>query len=201
MDGAEEREAKLAVPIDFVMPNPAGLLAGATVVDHGDALLVAVYWDTDDLCLAEAGVGLRHRNGTWTFKGQSRRDGDAVVREELEVDGEPHRVPAQFGERLRAVVELSRLHPVARLHTTRRRLDVARGRESAEVVHDRVSVRDGDVEVARFEEVEVEHPSSSGALATELVSALTRLGATVDPTAKYVRALRALGHTPPMIDA
>jgi hypothetical protein len=54
--------------------------------------------------------------------------------------------------------------------------------------------------VARFEEVEVEHPPASGALASDLVAVFNRLGATVDPTAKYVRALRALGRTPPVID-
>jgi len=199
IDALDEREVKLAVPLGFVLPALRDAASGVSVLDRGDAVLDAVYWDTDDLQLASVGVGLRHRNGTWTFKGRTRRDGHAVVREELEVEGGLGSFPAKIRSRLDDTVDLASLRPVARLHTVRRTLDVARDGQTVEVVHDRVRVRDGDGEVYRFEEVEVEHDASSADLAAALVALLVSHGAAPDATAKYVRALRALGHEPPAL--
>jgi inorganic triphosphatase YgiF len=195
--GGDEREVKLAVPPGFTLP-PLDRLGDLTVVDRGDHNLHAVYWDTDHLLLAHAGVGVRHRNGVWTYKGRSRREGDALVREELEVDGGDPRPPREVRERLAQwVPDVALVHPVAHLHTVRRQLDVSSAGGEAELVHDRVSVRDGQREAARFEEVEVEFDPGSQALADRLVRHLVEHGGTVDTTAKYVRALRALGHDPP----
>jgi inorganic triphosphatase YgiF len=88
---------------------------------------------------------------------------------------------------------------VARLDTVRRTVDAGAGDERAEVVHDRVRVMDGEREVERFSEVEVEFEPDSQTLADRLVRYLTEMGGTVDTTPKYVRALRALGHTPPPV--
>jgi inorganic triphosphatase YgiF len=195
--GADEREVKLAVPEGFVMP-PLDFLEGVSVTDRGERTLDAMYWDTDDLDLARAGVGVRRRNGVWTFKGRSRREGDAVVREELEVEGGDE-FPPQIAQRLTQWVDLRRLRPIAQVRTLRHQFDVAAGAGCAEVVHDRVSVRDGDQVVSRFDEVEVEFPAPSAALADRIVGLLLERGATVDPTAKYLRALRALGHDPPEV--
>jgi hypothetical protein len=79
-EGVEEREVKLAVTDEFVLPALSDL-DGPVGVYAGEQLLRSVYWDTDDLQLARTGVGVRHRNGIWAFKGRSRRDGEAVVRE------------------------------------------------------------------------------------------------------------------------
>lgn len=198
MQGVEEREAKLAVPTGFRLP-PLDV-AGVTVVDHGDTLLDAVYWDTDGLELACAAIGLRHRNGTWTFKGRSAREGDAVVREEVEIDGEAQRLPEAIRQRLGALVDVAQLHPVAHVRTIRHRLDIRSDAAGAELVHDRVTVLDGDREVTDFEEVEVEFPADSAALASRLVALVVAAGGVVDTTSKYVRALRALGHDPPEIE-
>jgi inorganic triphosphatase YgiF len=198
--GVEEREVKMAVPSGFVMPQ-IDALAGVTVTDLGDELLHAVYWDSDDIALARAGVGLRHRNGVWTFKGRSRRDGDAVVREELELDGDADHLPEAFRERIAPWADVSVVHPIAELRTLRHTFDVSDGSHSAEVVHDRVSVRDGKDERGRFEEVEVEYPTGSEPLADRLVTLLADSGATIDATAKYLRALRLLGLDPPEVTA
>ncbi|MEO8898408.1 MAG: CYTH domain-containing protein [Candidatus Dormibacter sp.] len=197
-EGVEEREVKMAVPDGFVMPELSEL-AGVTAVDRGDTLLHAVYWDTDDLGLARSGVGVRHRNGVWTFKGRSRRDGNAVVREELELDGDADRLPPPISQRLAEWVVVSHVHPVAELRTVRHTFDVSAASQSAEVVHDRVSVRDGTEERARFREVEVEYESPSTALTDRIVALLASHGATVDTTPKYLRALRLLGHDPPEV--
>lgn len=198
VEGGEEREVKMAVPAGFVMPG-LGALAGVSVSDRGDLLLHATYWDTDDLGLAGSGVGVRHRNGVWTFKGRSRRDGSAVVREELELDGDAERLPAAICERLAQWVVVAEVHPFAELRTIRRTFDVSADIEFAEVVHDRVSVRDGADERGRFEEVEVEYPAESVGLADRLVALLAEHGARIDATAKYLRALRMLGHDPPEV--
>jgi inorganic triphosphatase YgiF len=195
-EGIEEREVKLAVAADFVLPSLSGL-DGVTAVDAGEELQRAVYWDTDDLALAHAGVGVRHRNGIWTFKGLSRRDGDAVVREELEVAAPAHTITPVVSSRLERWVDTSSLHPVASLDTLRHRMDVTDGSLRAELVHDRVSVLDGSRVVARFAEVEVEYTAEGRTLADRLVRLMVASGAVVDATPKYLRALRALGHEPP----
>jgi inorganic triphosphatase YgiF len=194
--GVEEREVKLTVGADYVLPALTGM-DGVTALDRGDERLRAVYWDTDDLGLARAGVGMRHRNGVWTYKGRSRRHGDAVVREEVEVAGDGDRIPEAVRERVEQWVEPGSTHPTARLDTIRHRVDIVAGASSAELVHDRVTVLDGTREVARFAEVEVEFGPMSAALADRIVQLLVTGGATVDTTPKYLRALRALGHDPP----
>jgi inorganic triphosphatase YgiF len=195
---SEEREVKLAVPDGFVLPPLEGL-DGVTVTDRGDERLRAVYWDTDDLALAHAGVGLRHRNGVWTYKGQSRRQGDAVVREEVEEQGAAGAIPDDLRSRVRRWVDPDALHPVAELDTVRRQVDVVDGPCGVEVVRDRVTILDGAREVSTFEEVEVEFDTASQRLADQVVELLRNAGAVVDATSKYMRALRALGHEPPEV--
>jgi inorganic triphosphatase YgiF len=195
-EGAEEREVKLSVPDDFLLPSLSGV-DGMTAVDEGEERQRSVYWDTDDLALVHAGVGVRHRNGIWAFKGRSRRDGDAVVREELEVSGTGDSIAPVVRSRLEALIDPSSLHPVATLDNLRRRLDVTDGSVRVELVLDRVSVLDGARVVAHFTEVEVEFNLPGQTIADRLVRILVAHGAVVDTTPKYVRALRALGHEPP----
>jgi inorganic triphosphatase YgiF len=194
--GVEEREVKLAVPDGWQLPSLTQL-DGMTATDRGDERLQAVYWDTDDLGLARAGVGLRHRNGTWGFKGTSRREGDALVREEVEVVAGIDKIPPVIRERVESFVELPALHPIAELDTMRHTIDVRDARSQVELVHDRVSVIDGNRVVARFAEVEVEFAVAAQQLADRLVQMLVDSGAVVDTIPKYVRALRALGHDAP----
>jgi inorganic triphosphatase YgiF len=198
MDGAEEREVKLAVAEDFVLPALTEL-GEVTTTDRGDQRLRAVYWDTDDLALAHAGVGLRHRNGVWAYKGRSRRDGDAVVREEIEEPAGGDTIPTAIGKSVQRWVDPAALHPVAELDTVRHQVDVVHGDSSVELVHDRVTIVEGTRVVTSFEEVEVEYEPASQDLANRLVSLLLSAGAAVDTTPKYMRALRALGHDAPEV--
>jgi inorganic triphosphatase YgiF len=194
--GVEEREVKLTVPDGWQLP-PLTQLDGVTATDRGDERLQAVYWDTDDLGLARAGVGLRHRNGTWGFKGTSRREGDALVREEVEVVAGIDNIPHLVRERCQLLVEIRALHPVAELDTMRHTVDIRDARSQVELVHDRVTVVDGGRVVARFAEVEVEFAVTAQQLADRLVRMLVAGGAVVDTIPKYVRALRALGRDAP----
>jgi inorganic triphosphatase YgiF len=194
--GVEEREVKLAVPDGWQLPSLTQL-DGVTATDRGDERLQAVYWDTDDLGLARAGVGLRHRNGTWGFKGASRREGDALVREEVEVAAGIDNIPPVVRARCETFVDITALHPIAELDTMRHTIDVRDARSQVELVHDRVTVIDGDRVVARFAEVEVEFAVAAQQLADRLVRVLVDGGAVVDTIPKYMRALRALGRDAP----
>jgi inorganic triphosphatase YgiF len=195
---AEEREVKLAVAQDFALPALAEL-GDVTITDRGDERLRAVYWDSDDLALAHAGVGTRHRNGVWTYKGRSRRDGDAVVREEVEEQAGGEAIPEAIRLRVQRWIDPTALHPVAELDTVRHHVDVLDGHCSVELVHDRVKILDGARIVSSFEEVEVEFEAGSQDLADRVVKLLLSAGAVVDTTPKYMRALRALGHEPPEV--
>lgn len=204
---SEEREVKIAAPDSFVLPDLNGVVPGVEAVDHGHHQLDATYWDTETLALQRSGFGLRYRTtdgraGHWTLKSQSRRDGPAVVREEIDMDGEPDHPPAHALERIRSAAGDVDLRPVATLRTSRRTVDLVdqHGQRLAEVADDRVSVLDGPREAGSFHEVEVElygEPDS-----TMLDAVLDKLrvagAADIDPTPKYVRALRALGYEVPV---
>jgi len=199
-----EREVKLAVADDFVLPD-LGAVQGVRVEDRGAHLLEATYWDTDSLALFNSDHGLRHRtrdggSGTWTLKGPSTRAGAAVEREELEVEGNPEFVPGSLLQRIAGVARGELVRPVAVVKTVRHVFDLlsADGR-LAELVDDRVIVLDEQgSEAARFREVEVEFAGEAADDALRLVvERLEAAGAVVDTTAKYARALLALGRVAP----
>lgn len=196
-----EREAKLAVPEGFVLPDLRRMAGGIRVADRGTQLLEATYWDTDSLALFRHQFGLRHRtrdgkNGTWTLKGPSTADGHGFAREETEVPGTPDSIPAALLEAVRTMLAGADPHPVARVRTERHVLDLSDGAgHSVEVADDRVTVIDAkDEEVARFREVEVEQVGDGAeSLADAMVGALETSGAEAEATSKYTRALVALG--------
>jgi inorganic triphosphatase YgiF len=201
-----EREIKLAAGDDLIVPDLDGVAPGVTIQDSGTELLEATYWDTDDLSLVRQRYGFRHRRrrdrpdrpGIWTLKTPGRREGDAVVRGEYEVEAGATEPPSELLALLPADVDPAGLHPVAVLHTERRVLDIADsgGVRRAEVVDDRVEVHDqkGAV-VERFRELEVEVSGDDTAIADAVVRRLRAAGAgPPESSSKYARALRALGH-------
>ena len=201
-----EREFKTDVAETFVLPDLDGV-AGLRARDRGVRQLDAVYWDTNELLLMQSGFGLRHRTTdggavVWTLKGGTHREGDAVVREEIEVPGTRDTVPPELAARIVTVTPLEAVHPVAHLHTARHVVDLDDGgRPGAEVADDTVTVLRGEQPVHTFREVEVEiHDGASVAetgvdgRAAQILAILRDAGAG-PPTSssKYVRALRALG--------
>ena len=202
---ATEREFKTDVAETFVLPDLDGV-AGLRARDRGVRQLDAVYWDTDELRLMHSGFGLRHRTTDggaviWTLKGGTHREGDAVVREEIEVPGTRDTVPAELAARIAGVTPLEAVHPVAHLHTARHVVDLDDGgRPWAEVADDTVTVLRGEEPVHSFREVEVEvHDADAGDASTEaraaqVLAVLREAGAgPPSSSSKYVRALRALG--------
>jgi inorganic triphosphatase YgiF len=200
----EEREIKIPVDAGFVLPDLDGVVDGTRAVDRGSVELSATYWDTDDLTLLHANLGLRHRSapgepGKWTLKAGARMIGDAVSREETDFPGLPDRPPEAAVDAIRPVVGEVSLHPIASLVTDRHTVDLVGGAtRRAEVADDRVAVRLDDRTVETFREVEVELFDADAALIDAVMARLLAAGAG-DPesTPKYVRALRALGHVLP----
>ena len=200
----EEREIKIPVGPDFVLPDLDGVVEGTHAVDRGAVELSATYWDTDDLTLLRAGLGLRHRSapgepGKWTLKAGSRMVGHAVSREESDFTGPPEMPPQAVIDEIRPVVGDVVLRPIARLVTDRHTVDlVAGGERRAEVADDRVSVLSDDSVVASFREVEMELFAADDALIDAVMTRLAAAGAgEPESTPKYIRALRALGRTIP----
>jgi inorganic triphosphatase YgiF len=183
------------------LPDLDGVVEGTLAVDRGDVVLSATYWDTDDLTLLHAKLGLRHRSapgeaGRWTLKAGARMIGDAVSREETDFAGPPEQPPQEALDVICAAVGDVTLHPIASLVTDRHTVDLVAGEtRRAEVADDRVAVRSGDSTVETFREVEVELFDADEALIEAVMARLRAAGVgEPDSTPKYVRALRALGH-------
>jgi CHAD domain-containing protein len=160
-----EREVKLSTGERFAMPD----LGGETIVSR---VFVSTYHDTPDHRLARSGLTLRYRvengRGRWQLKLPS---GDA--RREIEADGPARTAPAHITDLLPALVRGTKLVPVARLRTRRDGLRV----DGAEVVHDVVSVLDGQRVSRTFDELEVELIEGDERTLRRLEKALRRAGA------------------------
>jgi CHAD domain-containing protein len=139
-----EREVKLAPNDGFVLPELGGEVLPLR-------RFTSAYHDTPGLVLARHGVTLRHRvergTGVWQLKLPR-----GAARSELELPGPPARPPLELSALLVAFVRGRELVPVARLRTRRETVRV----DGAEVVHDSVSVLDGQRVKARFREIEIE---------------------------------------------
>jgi inorganic triphosphatase YgiF len=197
----EEQEIKIPVATDFVLPDLDAVVAGTRAVDRGRIELSATYWDTDQLTLLDARLGLRYRSapgetGRWTLKSGARHVGLAVSREETDFAGPQAQPPEEALAMIRESVGEVSLRPVASLVTIRHTVDLmAVDTRRAEVADDVVSVRLEDRTIQTFREVEVELFGADAALIDAVMARLHGAGAgEPDSTPKYVRALRALGH-------
>jgi len=192
-----ELELKFSAPADFA----AGALtsqAGIERIAELPALkLVAVYYDTDDLRLARAGVTLRYRTGddngaAWTLKLPTLDTPE--LRDEVVIgQANGNNVPDEARRLTTAFARGAELRRVARLRTRRRRWSLREtgGRELAELVDDRVSVLDGRRVTQRFHELEIEARSSDLAGLRRIEAVLSQMG--FAPTSQSPKVFRALG--------
>jgi len=159
--GTIEREVKLAVGPDFVVPAlpSAGTDGTLSVLE-----LRAAYLDTADLRLWARGITLRHRTGegpaggVWTMKLPTDGAGVTLDRTELTWTGDARAVPDAAAAIVAGLVRRSPLVTVTELSTRRRRtaLTGADGATWAELDDDSVTVRGGPNDGLRFRQLEVE---------------------------------------------
>ena len=149
MATVRETERKYEVVDGVELPGWAGLAGVESLVGPEEQTLEAVYFDTEDLRLAQAGVTLRRRRGGddagWHLKLPVGGDGHGDSRDEVRVSdaraGRRRKPPAELVALTRVFTRGAALAPVAELATTRRRwrLTDADGRLLIEVVDDHVA--------------------------------------------------------------
>ncbi len=192
-----ELELKFSAPADFAADALTSQAGIEEIAELPALKLVAVYYDTDDLRLARAGVTLRHRTGddngaAWTLKLPALDTPE--LRDEVVIDqANGNNVPDEARRLTIAFARGAELHRVARLRTRRRRWSLRErgGRELAELVDDRVSVLDGRRVTQRFHELEIEARSSDLAGLKRIEAVLSQMG--FAPTSQSPKVFRALG--------
>jgi CHAD domain-containing protein len=190
----QEREAKLAAPPGFDVPELGGPDDGIQAEPLAPRRLRTTYYDTPDLRLARWGASLRYRPGEgWTVKLPEGGSGVLLVRAEHVFSGDGRKPPAEAVALVRAFVRTGRLAPAARMRTLRRPVELRdpAGSRLAEVVDDDVQLLDGRRVTGRFRELEVElDEAADTGLLDQVVDRLLEAGAqAAEPTPKYLRAL------------
>jgi inorganic triphosphatase YgiF len=153
-----EIEQKYDADAEFEVPDLAGLAERvSSPVRH---VLVATYFDTEDLRLTAQKVTLRRRTGGedegWHLKVPAGPDAKKELRVPL---GESQEVPPRLAGLVAAYVRGTELKPVATLATTRTvvRLLDAEGKMLAELADDLVTGQNvGSEESVSWRELEVE---------------------------------------------
>jgi CHAD domain-containing protein len=178
-----EREIKLAVELDFELPElPQGF---AGVERRPEQHLRTVYFDTAEFRLWRSGITLRHRSGeepgagVWTLKLPAPSEGPVLDRTELVWRGSSGSLPEEAVSVLRGVTRSSPLRQIAELDTKRRRLMVAdaAGVALGELDDDTVRVVGGGRDAMRFRQIELELAPGGDALVGPVLETLIRAGA------------------------
>ncbi|MER7106130.1 CYTH and CHAD domain-containing protein [Streptomyces sp. NPDC000229] len=159
-DTKREIERKYEAGPDTRLPDLTGVRGVCDVVDKGVAELDAVYYDTEDLRLAEASITLRRRTGGddagWHLKLPVAPGVRDEIRAPLEDD-----VPRSLAGLVRARTRGAALVPLVRLRSRRdvRHLVGAKGALLAEASTDTVRAErltGGDGSTAEWTEIEIE---------------------------------------------
>ena len=168
-----ETERKYEAANGVELPGWSGLAGVQSLVGPEEQTLEAVYYDAEDLRLAQAGVTLRRRRGGddagWHLKLPVGADASGDSREEVRVGdaraGRRRTPPAELVGLTRSVARGAALGPVAELTTRRRRwrLTDDDGRVLVEVVDDHVSAHTMGASTSgvSWREVEVECPRTT----------------------------------------
>ena len=203
-----EREVKLTPPPSFELSDLDVVIDGWRVELLPPLDLVAVYFDTDELTLARAGITIRHRTGdgspTWTVKLPVSVRSGVLARRELNIEGPRNRRPRQIGSTVAAHLRGRRLVPVLEIRTQRNRALVADelGTALVEVASDTVTATRGRQAVASWAEIEIEAvDAAEGSTAQRKVArAMRKAGSTKAPSIpKLVRALGDEASAPPEV--
>jgi CHAD domain-containing protein len=178
MKTSAETERKYDVPEGFRLPG----LAGVEGIDRlGDAAthdLVATYFDTDDLRLAQNRRTLRRRTGGTDAGWHLKTPGDGSTRTEHWMP-DAEELPAELASRIRPVVRDRPVCPVATLRTHRVETPLLDedGRVLALLADDTVDASADGAE-QRWREIEVELVDGGSDVLDEVELALLAAGAT-----------------------
>jgi CHAD domain-containing protein len=196
-DSYLEREIKLDVGDDFVMPDLIGLKASVVQARTATYRLRSEYYDTADRALLRAHLTLRRRSGDhdagWQLKVPR---GSAREELRLPAGAEDDGVPDELAGLLLGVRRGQPLHSVAVLTTVRTVTELldADGHTLAEVADDQVqaSGSGGDsMTPSSWRELEVELGSGGEKLLTAAGRTLIKAGAV--PSASSSKLARAVG--------
>jgi CHAD domain-containing protein len=178
-----ETERKYEVPVDFTLPDLAGLPGVSTIGDPVEHHLDAVYFDTQGLRLAANRITVRRRTGGgesgWHIK-RPAAGPDARTETQLPLTPAREDVPAAVDEAVRDVSAGEPLTPIAHVKTRRleRHLCDRDGRTLAVIADDLVSAdAPGDpVIIQRWRELEVELVDGSPNVLDAVETALGEVG-------------------------
>ncbi len=152
-----ERELKLQADAAFAMPDLSAV-PGVTASVGPAQQLVAVYYDTPSLALAQWGVTLRRRDDGWTLKVPVGDGHHVLSRHEVTFPGAGASPPPAALDAVAALLMGEPVAAVAAINTTRRLHHLAGegGQTLAALADDVVEVRRDDEAVASFRELELE---------------------------------------------
>ncbi len=197
---AHETEVKYEAGADTELPALDGLPQVAATAS-AEQLLVARYYDTEDLRLLRAGITLRRRTGGEDAGWHLKLPAGAHTREEIRLPLDSpgrasSRVPRELTDLVRARSRGARLVPVASVSTRREAISLldSSGRLLAEVADDHVTAsRQQDPSSQEsWREVEVELAGGQGDLLIAADDLLLRSGLTQSArSAKLERILSA----------
>jgi CHAD domain-containing protein len=195
--GSLEREVKLGVDLDFVLPD----LTKAKLVATSERLIEqemrTAYFDTSEFRLWRQGVSLRHRIGeepgvgTWTAKLPRPSEGPTLDRMELSWSGPRESVPIEATRLMQGIIRSSPLHQIVELVTKRRRylLSDLAGVSRGELDDDTVTVVGGLRDGLRFRQIELELGTGGDVMVTPVVKQLTAAGARLGGEQKLAKAV------------
>ncbi|MBA2739896.1 MAG: CYTH and CHAD domain-containing protein [Nocardioidaceae bacterium] len=198
-----EVERTYVLPGPFDLPDLTGVDSVASVDGPRTLMLVADYYDTDDLRLLRARTTLRRRLGGvddgWHVKVPAPPDGRLELHRPL---GRSLRPPKAVRGLVAARTAGAPLRRVATIHSHRtvRVLRSATGASLAEVCHDQVTAAVPDGRQLDWSELEVELTGGSLDLLEAVEEALTAAGAAVSPWPSKLRRALGAGLDDPVLD-
>jgi len=190
-----EREVKLRTAPGFRLPEFPGHVIPRRV-------FTSTYFDTKSYALGRLGITLRRRieqnKSKWQLKLPS-----AAARLELEITGNPGKLPFEFRDLLFALLREEDVLPIAKLRTERYGFQVHQnGKPLAEISQDSVAVLDGRQIKRRIFETEIELIEGKEIDLFQIKDTLTKAGAFEgDPRPKVFQALDLdFPDSPPIVD-
>jgi CHAD domain-containing protein len=199
-----EREVKLGVDLDFVLPDLTRTKHVAKSEPLIEQEMRTAYFDTSEFRLWRRGISLRHRigevlgAGTWTAKLPCPGEGPTLDRMELSWSGPRESVPVEATRLIQGIIRSSPLHQIVELVTKRRRylLSDLTGVPRGELDDDTVTVVGGIRDGLRFRQIELELGTGGDVLVAPVMKQLTAAGAHLGGEQKLAKAVDLPARSP-----